>query len=96
MNDVIELLAEIIKKYNTDDSTVSQPNEEDKKNMLSILKELMSIKGKELTAYNMLFCNAAHSFGNEEIQLIDSLRSECKSNIECLEKLRSAVKSITY
>ena len=96
MNDVIELLAEIIKKYNTDDSTVSQPNEEDKKNMLSILKELMSIKGKELTAYNMLFCNAAHSFGNEEIQLIDSLRSECKSNIACLEKLRSAVKSITY
>lgn len=96
MNDVIELLAEIIKKYNTDDSTVSQPNEEDKKNMLSILKELMSIKGKELSAYNMLFCNAAHSFGNEEINLIDSLRSECKDNIDSLEKLRTAVKSITY
>ena len=96
MNEVIEHLAELIKTHTNDETTVTRPDEEDKKNMLSILKELLSIKRKELSAYNMLFCQVAHSFGDEEIKLIDSLRSECKGNIDSLEELRSAMKSITY
>lgn len=97
MNEVIDQLAEQIKKYkNNDDSVNPHPNEEDKKNMISISKKLIDLKRKELSAYNMLLCNAAHSLGNEEVELIDSLLETCKVDLESLEDLRSSMKSITY
>lgn len=97
MNETIELLAERIRRYNLlDENAISHPDEKDKKNMLSIIKDLISLKEREITAYDMMFCNAAHSFSTEEIVLIDSTRSQCKKELKSLEKLRSALKSIAY
>ncbi len=96
MNETLEQLAEKIRSYNVlDENAISHPDEKDKKNMLSIIKDLISIKEKEISAYNMMFCNAAHSFSEEEINLIDLTRSQCKNDLRSLEKLRSAIKSIT-
>ncbi len=96
MSETIEQLAEHIQKYNyTDETAISHPDEKDKKNMLLIIKDLISIKEKEISAYDMMFCNAAHSFSDVEITLIDSTRSQCKDELKSLEKLRSAMNSIT-
>ncbi len=96
MNEAIEELAKRIRRYTLhDEGCITHPDEKDKKNMLSIIKDLISIKEKEITAYDMMFCNAAHSFSTEEIVLIDSTRSQCKEELKSLEKLRSAMKSIT-
>lgn len=97
MEEVIEQLVELIKKYKRNDEfSNSQPIEEDAKNMLTILKTILNIKNQELSAYNMLLCHAAHSFKDEEIKLVDTLRIICKDDINGLENLRSAIKSITY
>lgn len=96
MNETIEQLAEHIREYSLPDAAaISHPDEKDKQNMLSIIKDLISIKEKEISAYDMMFCNAAHSFGDVEITLIESTRSQCKKELRSLEKLRSAMKSIT-
>lgn len=97
MNEVIEQLAKQLKQYeNANSSSASQPNENDTQKMLIVLKDLISIKGRELSSYNLLLCYAAHSLGNKEIELFNSLCSECKSNIDDLEKLHSVMKSIAY
>lgn len=95
MNETIDLLASLIQDYkNLDESPANQPDEQDANQMLGIIKELISIKEKEISAYDMLFCNAAHSFGDNEIVLIDLTRSQYKKELKSLEKLKSALKLI--
>lgn len=96
MDEILEEISRSIQRFvGQKDSKINVKDQEDLFHMINTVDALITLKNKEISYYNRLFCAAVHSVKDTKTdKSIDAACEQAKKEYDRLRDLKSSIRSL--
>ena len=96
MDEILEEISQSIQRFvGENESKINVKDQEDLFHMINTVDALITLKNKEISYYNRLFCAAVHSVKDTKTdKSIDAACEQAKKEYESLKDLKSSIRSL--